>query len=127
MGAVAAGKVSIAGAAPDVYHAFRMTVTQQATKVFPAQVRGPIGAVDGVAVVIVGDRLRVFGRGPNGRPRQVAAAVLDSPEPNPHLGRGRFTVIDEDGAEWTVTAGGGCGCGNPLKQYSAEGLLAFSA
>lgn len=36
----------------------------------------------------------------------------------------RFTISGDEGT-WEITAGGGCGCGSPLKKTSADNLLAL--
>lgn len=76
-----------------------------------------------VRVLVVDQRLHVFGIDEQRRPVEVAAADIAEMPPGDQ-GVLRFTTVD--GEQWVVGADpSGCGCGHPLKRTNASELVAL--
>lgn len=95
-------------------------------EVFPAEVEGPDGIRFRQARVLVRDDGYVYVFTADRTAPRLAHAFMGDGFDHETVSRLRprqWTVTSNVGEEWTVTTGGGCGCGNPLKHLAGQTLL----
>lgn len=95
-------------------------------EVFPAEVSGPDGARFRQARVLIRDDGYVYVFTADGHQPRLAHGFMSDGFDHETVSRLRprtWAVTSNVGEEWTITTGGGCGCGNPLKRIGGQALL----
>lgn len=91
---------------------------------FPATVQTPTHTYDGARVLTTDTYLYLF-VAQAGFPKFVQGVTLVDFDAENAARRAVWSATDDQGGHWQIMAGGGCGCSNPLKRYSADSLLAL--
>lgn len=89
---------------------------------FPGIARGPDETYDLCRALSDGETLWIFIAAGSEARLATSVTITNIEQTHPEPGA-RWLVTDVDGFEWEIQAGGGCGCGNPLKRYSPQSLL----
>jgi hypothetical protein len=88
--------------------------------VFPARVRTPDQTFDKAKLFVV-DGVATVWQVVNRQITEVARLDVATHAEAPGVGMLKtHTLTSEDGVEWVVEKGSGCGCGSPLKRFQPE-------
>jgi hypothetical protein len=100
------------------------TATPILVDLFPAAVATPDATYDNARILATDTYLWLFTVS-GGTPRFLQGVTLVDFDADNAARRGAWTAVDDQGREWQVMQTGGCGCGNPLRRYTADALLAL--